>query len=370
MDTDAVMAGAPGESNPYATPPLTHVPLREKTAEQEAVQGLTTPALEHAATPPQDAMDFTAQEEEEEEPIGPNDFCHVREMIETINNHEPEEQKLNQEQRAFLKKAILIIVLLAKDQTDALTTAHEVLTVMPDRSHLGLAVKLVAHLAAQPQVMNDYKSMQLMADFLREIQKYWMVYFPVNVVCAAFVHPLSPSPSHVPCGRDSADNGTKATDILNPFGNLAHQFHLIALGKFVRHRKHKDQNTDQSMCRLPRRSSRATLLRLRGMLRQHPNVHGHPLQQRLRGRARHRVPRDEADDRAAHAGDLGGHRRRALHDPLRCPLLPPYGPDARLGRRQPLQPGHLRGPRLQAQEVPSDLQQDAVQRSAKRFAME
>jgi hypothetical protein len=83
----------------------------------------------------------------------------------------------------FLVETIRIICrMMEVEPYETVPAAHEILMAMPAKSSLDRFLKLLAHMAANPQLVNDQPVLHVLARLLRDIQRAWHIHFPVDTV--------------------------------------------------------------------------------------------------------------------------------------------------------------------------------------------
>ncbi|KAH6686768.1 hypothetical protein F5X68DRAFT_261777 [Plectosphaerella plurivora] len=103
---------------------------------------------------------------------------------------------------AFLDKAIGIIHrMMEVEPYETLPAAHDILLAMPGKTSLERFLKLLAHMAANPQLVNDQPVLHILARLLRDVQRAWHVHFPVDT----------------------------AVDSLTPFQDISHSLYMVSM---------------------------------------------------------------------------------------------------------------------------------------------
>jgi hypothetical protein len=102
----------------------------------------------------------------------------------------------------FLVETIRIICrMMEVEPYETVPAAHEILMAMPAKSSLDRFLKLVAHMAANPQLVNDQPVLHVLARLLRDIQRAWHIHFPVDTVSLTAQTPASSQTDMSTSGR-------------------------------------------------------------------------------------------------------------------------------------------------------------------------
>lgn len=126
-------------------------------------------------------------EEEPESSPWPVQMWNARRLIKSIGG-----ARLPEEEMFLIETTSIICKMMEQEPYECLPAAHDILTVMPNKLYLDRFLNLLAHMAANPQLVNDQPVLHVLARLLREIQKAWHVHFPVDTVSLALLEIVHP----------------------------------------------------------------------------------------------------------------------------------------------------------------------------------